>query len=73
MKRFGNPRWKSVAEPSVDAYEAEIKLYRGFIEHFPSSSYVEEAKAQIASLETGLEEERKREQAPAPPSAVSKQ
>lgn len=46
-------------EPSVEGYEAALKLYRGFIERFPSSHHVAEAKAEIADLEKGLEEERK--------------
>jgi hypothetical protein len=59
--------WKSEVEqrcgdfePSVEEYEAAIKLYRGFMERFPASSYVPEAKAQIVALEKGLEEERRR-------------
>jgi len=59
--------WKSEVErrcgdfePSIEEYEAAIKLYRGFLERFPASTYVQEAQAQVASLEKALEEERKR-------------
>lgn len=71
--------WKSEVEqrcgdfePSVEEYEAAIKLHRGFVERFPSSSYVPEAKDQIARLEKELEEERKRKKE-VPPNSFSKQ
>jgi hypothetical protein len=58
MKHSGNPKWSSVVATSsprsVEEYEAAIKLYRGFVERFPASSRVAEAKAQIVSLEKGL-------------------
>lgn len=54
--------WKSKVEqrngdfePSVEEYEAAIKLYRGFVERFPASSHASEAKAQIVSLKKAWE------------------
>lgn len=64
--------WKSKVEAdgcgdfegSVEEYEQLIKLYRGFIERFPASSYVEQAKSQLKTYEDGLQEEKQRQQSP---------
>jgi hypothetical protein len=64
--------WKSQVEPSgcgdfegsVEEYQHGIELYRGFIERFPASSFVEQAKSQLKGYEEGMQLEKKRQQNP---------
>jgi len=64
--------WKSKVEASgcgdfegsVEEYEEGIRLYRDFIERFPSSSYVQQAKSQVEIYEKGLLEEKQRQTKP---------
>jgi hypothetical protein len=60
-------------EGSIEEYEEGIKMYRGFIERFPSSSYMPEAKSQVAAYEKGLEEAKKRERVFPPAGQTSPQ